>query len=167
MSEEFIPTIRASLSDAVVGYHSHFGDHTIIVAKDRVVEVMRKLKEEFEFEMLVDTTAVDYFGRQPRFEVVYHLNSLARNVRLRVKVELQEGEEIDSVSDVWPIANWLEREVWDMFGIRFRNHPDLKRILMYDEFEGHPLRKDYPINKRQPRVKLIRPEYDRDPANRS
>ncbi len=106
--------------------------------------------------MLADLSAVDYLGQTPRFEVVYHLNSLERNVRLRVKVPVNEGEEVESVTSLWQIANWLEREVWDMFGIRFSNHPNLKRILMYDEFEGHPLRKDYPITKRQPRVRSRR-----------
>jgi NADH-quinone oxidoreductase subunit C len=101
---------------------------------------------------------VDLLGQEPRFEVVYHLNSLSHNARLRVKVPLQEGEEVDSVTPLWQIANWLEREAWDMFGVKFTNHPDLRRLLMYDEFVGHPLTKDYPINKRQPIVKPKR-EY--------
>ena len=92
-----------------------------------------------------------------RFEVVYHFYSLARNHRLRVKVPLMANDPvIESVTSLWPSANWYEREVWDMFGIRFTGHPDLRRILLYQEFEGHPLRKDYPITKRQP---LIGPTY--------
>jgi len=88
-----------------------------------------------------------------RFEVVYHLYSLTHNHRLRLKVPLTaEDPTVDSVSEVWQSANWFEREVWDMFGIRFTGHPNLKRILMYEPFEGHPLRKDYPVNKRQPLV---------------
>jgi NADH-quinone oxidoreductase subunit C len=88
-----------------------------------------------------------------RFTVVYHLFSLVHKHRLRLVVPLEEAvEEVDSLTSLWPGANWLEREVWDMFGIRFRGHPDLKRILMYDEFEGHPLRKDYPVKKRQPLI---------------
>jgi NADH-quinone oxidoreductase subunit C len=153
-----IQSIRAKVSRDLVGYHSYLGDDTILVRRESIVNLMKMLKEQFQFEMLADLTAVDYLGQEPRFEVVYHLNSLEKNIRLRVKVPLKEGEEIDSITPVWPIANWLEREVWDMFGIRFKNHPDLRRLLMYDEFEGHPLRKDYPINKRQPRV---RPLYDR------
>ena len=88
-----------------------------------------------------------------RFAVVYHFFSTVHKHRLRLVVPVQEGSaEIDTLSDLWPGANWLEREVWDMFGIAFRRHPNLKRILMYDEFEGHPLRKDYPVNKRQPLI---------------
>ena len=88
-----------------------------------------------------------------RFTVVYHFFSTTHKHRLRLVVPVQESAaEVDSLSDLWPAANWLEREVWDMFGIRFRGHPSLKRILMYEEFEGHPLRKDYPVAKRQPLI---------------
>jgi NADH-quinone oxidoreductase subunit C len=87
-----------------------------------------------------------------RFAVVYHFFSFQLKHRLRVVVPVEETEEVDSLSSLWGVADWLEREVWDMFGIRFRGHPNLKRILMYDEFEGHPLRKDYPVKKRQPLV---------------
>lgn len=151
-----IQSIRAKVSGDVVGYHSYLGDDTILVKRESIFALMKLLKEQFQFEMLADLSAVDYFGQQPRFEVVYHLNSLEKNIRLRVKTGVNENEEVDSITPLWPIANWLEREVWDMFGIRFKNHPDLRRILMYDEFEGHPLRKDYPINKRQPRVKPVK-----------
>lgn len=152
-----IQSIRAKVSKDILGYHSHFGDDTIIVKRDGIVDIMKLLKEQFQFEMLADITAVDYLGKQDvRFEVVYHLNSLENNFRLRVKVPVNEDEEVDSITSLWPIANWLEREVWDMFGIRFKNHPDLRRLLMYEEFEGHPLRKDYPVHKRQPRVKYRR-----------
>jgi NADH-quinone oxidoreductase subunit C len=93
-------------------------------------------------------------GGSSRFVVVYHLFSLPHKHRLRLEVALGDNEEpeVDSVSAIWATADWLEREVWDMFGIRFRGHPNLKRILMYDEFVGHPLRKDYPVNKRQPLI---------------
>src|SRR5438876_76098 len=102
-------------------------------------------------------TAVDYLGRTPRFEVVYQLYSLSLNHRLRVKVPVPEDDPVvPTASGVWKSANWAEREAWDMFGIRFAGHPDLRRILMYPEFEGHPLRKDYPVDKRQPLV----PERD-------
>jgi NADH-quinone oxidoreductase subunit C len=88
-----------------------------------------------------------------RFAVVYHFYSVKHRHRLRVVVALQDSDlEVDSLTELWAGANWLEREVWDMFGIRFRGHPDLKRILMYEEFEGHPLRKDYPVNRRQPLI---------------
>jgi len=90
---------------------------------------------------------------EARFAVVYHFYSLKHKHRIRLVVPVEESEpELDSLTSLWPGANWLEREVWDMFGIRFQGHPDLKRILMYEEFEGHPLRKDYPVNKRQPLI---------------
>ena len=108
---------------------------------------------------LVDLTAVDYLGREPRFEVVYHLRSFKTGARLRVKAPLAEPEDgsnptIDTRrARCGPAANWFEREVWDLYGIKFRGHPDLRRILMYEEFVGHPLRKDYPKEKRQPLVR--------------
>ena len=98
---------------------------------------------------------MDYLDkRTPRFEVVYHLYSLSKNHRLRVKIPVAgEDPVVDSLTPLWKGADWLEREVWDMFGIRFRGHPDLRRILLYEQFEGYPLRKDYPVNYRQPLVK--------------
>jgi NADH-quinone oxidoreductase subunit C len=155
---ELVQSIRTKIERHIVGYHAYAGDETFLVRRDGLFEIMKILKEEFQFEMLMDITVVDYLGQQPRFEVVYHLNSLTHNARLRLKVPLHEGEEVDSVTSLWQIANWLEREAWDMFGVKFTNHPDLRRLLMYDEFVGHALRRDYPINKRQPRVKPKR-EY--------
>jgi len=115
-----------------------------------------KTDPEFQLNVLMDLTAVDYLfweEKECRFEVVYNLYSIAKNHRLILKTPVPEsGAEVDSVVSVWPAANWFEREVWDMFGIRFKGHPNLKRIMMYEEFEGHPLRKDYPYNKRQPLV---------------
>jgi NADH-quinone oxidoreductase subunit C len=102
---------------------------------------------------MMDITAVDYFGQTPRFEVVYHLYSLAFNRRIRIKARVAESDcSMDSVVPLWPSANWFEREVYDMYGITFTNHPELRRILLYEEFQGHPLRKDYPIKKRQPLI---------------
>jgi NADH-quinone oxidoreductase subunit C len=150
---EIIRAIREKISADTVSHHDYRGDDTLIIRRESLFKVMQILKEEFHFEMLVDICAVDYLGQQPRFEVVYHLNSLTQKVRLRIKVALNEGDEVESVVPIWPIANWLERETWDMMGIKFTNHPDPRRLLMYDEFVGHALRKDYPINKRQPRVK--------------
>lgn len=98
-----------------------------------------------QFKMLVDVTAVDYPARSQRFEVVYHFLSLQQNQRLRVKVDLEEASSLDSVTGLYPSANWFERETWDMFGIYFLNHPDLRRILTDYGFEGHPLRKDFPL----------------------
>ena len=133
-----------------------------MVHRESLGDVLRHCREApaLGFDMLTDLTAVDYLafpGREdgPRFEVVYHLYSLRHHHRLRVKVRVEEDDAlVPTAVPLWPIANWLEREVWDMFGIRFEGHPDLKRLLLYEEFVGHPLRKDYPINRRQP---LIRP----------
>ena len=131
----------------------------MIVKREKLFQVMQCLKgdSEFDFNILMDLTAVDYltFGEagRPRFEVVYHLYSLSKNHRVRVKVPVEEKDpSVASLTTLWAAADWYEREVWDMFGIRFENHPNLKRILMYEEFTGHPLRKDYPVNKRQPLI---------------
>ena len=97
--------------------------------------------------MLTDETAVDYPKREKRFDIVYHLYSFERNNRLRLRVQVSAEEKVPSVTGVWPTANWLEREIYDMFGVVYEGHPDLKRILMPDEWVGHPLRKDYDILK--------------------
>jgi len=140
---------------ALQATHANFGDATALVDPARIADVMRFLRDDAEcqFDMLTDLTAVDYLGEQPRFEVVYHLYSVPRNKRLRVKARVSEKTpEIATLCPLWPSANWMEREVWDLYGIRFAGHPDLRRILLYKQFEGHPLRKDYPKEKRQPLI---------------
>ncbi|RJO65180.1 MAG: NADH-quinone oxidoreductase subunit C [Myxococcales bacterium] len=127
----------------------------------KVCEIL-KSDPELDFKMLTDLTAVDYLGQDERFEVVYQLYSLSKNYRLRLKVRVPENEPLDSVSAVWRVANPFEREIFDMFGVRFAGHPNLKRILMYDEFEGHPLRKDYPLKKCHPIVPLRWPIEPKD-----
>jgi NADH-quinone oxidoreductase subunit C len=152
--------VRARFGGAVLETHAHRGDHTAVVDRGVVREVLAFCRDAgvLAFDVLMDLTAVDYAkfpGREdgPRFEVVYHLYSLAHNHRLRVKVRVDEDDPIvPTAVPLWPIANWFEREVWDMFGIRFDGHPDLRRLLMYEEFVGHPLRKDYPITRRQPLI---------------
>ena len=152
--------LRARFGSAVVETHDHCGDHTAIVEARAVRDVLAFCRDAraLQFDMLMDLTAVDYSkfpGREdgPRFEVVYHLYSVAHNHRVRVKARVDEDRpSVATAVPLWPIANWFEREVWDMFGIRFEGHPDLRRLLMYEEFVGHPLRKDYPINRRQPLI---------------
>jgi len=142
--------------------HSQHGNETVIINREDALTIFSTLKDDpqFAFNFLVDLTAVDFLGQEPRFEVVYHLHSMRLNHRLRVKIRVPEDDAVvPSVSSLWKAANWLEREVWDMFGIRFSDHPDLRRILMYEEFRGHPLRKAYPVAKRQPLVE------ERDPVN--
>src|SRR5688572_11383087 len=119
----------------------------LTVPGDRLIEVMTFLRDELDFAMLTDVTAVDWLPREPRYDVVYHLLSISNTARLRVKVELPGVDEprVPSVVEVWIGADWLEREVYDFFGVVFTGHPNLKRILMPDEWIGHPLRKDYPV----------------------
>jgi NADH-quinone oxidoreductase subunit C len=155
-----LETIKIRFASALVESHAEHVDATVVVSRDAVREVLRICRDEPElgFDMLMDLTAVDYLrfpGREdgPRFEVVYHLYSLSHNHRLRLKVRVDEDDAVvPSAVPLWPIANWFEREVWDMFGVRFEGHPDPRRLLMYEEFVGHPLRKDYPVNRRQPLI---------------
>lgn len=145
--------IEKSHPTAVQDWHDRFGDRTLIVDGKQIVDVVSILRDSFGYNMLVDLTAVDYFPRRPRFEMVYHFMNVDSHTRLRVKVQLDESHtHVASLMPLYPIADWLEREVWDMFGIKFDGHPHLKRLLLYEEFEGHPLRKDYPKTKRQPLI---------------
>jgi NADH-quinone oxidoreductase subunit C len=123
------------------------GEDTLVVDAARIVEICRFLKEDPEmgFDFLVDVTGIHYLERTYSYEVVYHLLSLPRRRRLRLRTRLGEEGKIDSVTPVWRGADWHEREAFDLVGIRFENHPDLRRILMPDDFEGHPLRKDFPL----------------------
>ena len=121
---------------------------TFYVNRDRLQEVAVVLREhpELRFALLAELTAVDYYPREPRFEVIYLLVSIERSLRVRMKVRLDGGDaRLVSLIGVWPAANWLEREVWDLFGIAFDGHPDPRRLLMPEDWEGHPLRKDYPV----------------------
>lgn len=163
MSQIALQRLLEKFPDAVLSSHAEHGDETAVVAPDRLLEVMQFLRDDevTSFEMLTDVTGVDYLGVQPgvrpsvgpRFEVVYHLNSLSKNQRLRIKVGLEEDDpHVASVIHLWKSANWMERETFDLYGIRFDGHPDLRRVLLYPEFEGHPLRKDYPMEARQPRI---------------
>jgi NADH-quinone oxidoreductase subunit C len=122
------------------------GELTLEILPSKVGSVCGFLKYDQKFVRLSSVTAVDRYPAEPRFEVVYHLHSVERNERLRLKCRLGgEDPAIESVTSVWRSANWYEREVWDLFGIRFVNHPDLTRIMLPDDWEGHPLRKDYPV----------------------
>ena len=159
LADDLLAACEARFSQAITARHSAAGDAAVTIAREGAVGVFRELRDDptLAFNLLVDVTAVDYLGRTPRFEVVYHLYSMSHGHRLRVKISVEEADPVvPSLTALWHGANWLEREVWDMFGIRFDGHPDLRRILMYPEFQGHPLRKDYPVSKRQPLV----PERD-------
>ena len=123
------------------------GEISVSVAPANIIQVCRTLRDEFNFEMLADETAVDYWPQtQPRFHVVYQLYSIQNRVRLCLRVPLDANQAVlPSIESIYPNANWHEREIWDMFGIQFENHPDMRRILMPHDWEGHPLRKDYPL----------------------
>jgi NADH-quinone oxidoreductase subunit C len=133
-----------------------FGDQTLIVRREGLVPLMTGLRAApFDYAVLLDVTCVDFLAPEGRFEMVYHVFSLSRNRRLRIKTSLPgDNPVVDSLTGLWKNADWLEREVFDMFGVGFIGHPNLKRILMYEGFEGHPLRKSYPWRKEQPRIPL-------------
>lgn len=162
-----IARLRDSFADAILEVHAHRGDATVVVVPERYHDVVRFLREDTQcsFDFLADLAGWDRLrlSESPRFEVVLHLYSSATNSRFRLKVRPDDDSHpiLDSIVDIYPAANWAEREIWDMFGVRFTGHPNLKRILMYEEFVGHPLRKDYPVNKRQPLVPELPIEGDR------
>jgi NADH-quinone oxidoreductase subunit C len=143
----FIPALQRAQPDVVEQVCWFVGDWTLIVARERLLEVMRWLRDDpaARFDFLSDVTATDWPSRPQRFDVIYALYSIPLRHRVRVKVRAGESDPVASVTPVWPAANWLEREVWDMFGVRFEGHPDLRRILMPEEWQGHPQRKDYPL----------------------
>lgn len=158
MAKALLELLQKQFPADVLETQSVQGDETAVVYAPRWKDVARFLRDEprADMDMLMDLTAVDYPGRSPRFEVVAHLYSLSKGHRLRLKARVggADGEdaEIDTLTELWASAMWAERECWDLFGVRFKGHPDLRRILMYPEFEGHPLRKDYPADRIQPLV---------------
>ena len=126
----------------------HFrGEVTVTVPRQELLQICQYLysSPDLEYHWLTDLCGLDFFPQRPRFEVVYLLYSVKNNERLRLKAKVGEQESISSVESIWKAANWLEREVYDLFGVPFENHPDLRRILLWDDFEGHPLRKDFPV----------------------
>ena len=151
-----IETIRQKLGTKIIEILRPQGDDVLVLDRAGLRESFRILKETegLDFDFLSDITAVDYWQRkEPRFEVVYQILSRAGRARLRIRVPVPESDpSIESLTPIWRGANFMEREVWDLFGIRFIEHPDLRRVLLYEEFRGHPLRKDYPVNLVQPRV---------------
>ena len=143
--------LQARCPDAVTGVKNAFGELTITVAKARLAEVCRALRDdpEWSFDFLSDVSSVDFPDAEERFEVNYHLYSIGRRHRVRLKARVSEEDcRIDSVTPLWPGANFMEREVYDLMGIEFTNHPDLRRIMLTDDFDGFPLRKDYPTEGR-------------------
>jgi NADH-quinone oxidoreductase subunit C len=158
VSKAVLEKLQSKFGAAIQEVHSHLGDDTAIVDPNSWKTICEFLKNDAscDFDLFIDLTAVDYPDRTPRLEVVLHMYSVGRRHRIRLKTRIGtdslENTEIDSVTSVWAGANWFERETYDMFGITFRGHPDLRRILLYPEFVGHPLLKDYDAQKTQPLV---------------
>jgi NADH-quinone oxidoreductase subunit C len=144
-SHPWVASIAAAVPGSVVSAREYAKQVCVVVAREKVVEVARHLKDREDFKYCVDVTAVDWKKREPRFDVVYHFYSFSKNDRIRVKCGVADGQEVPSIAEVFLSANWSERETWDMYGIRFSGHPDLRRILTWEGFNGHPLRKDFPL----------------------
>lgn len=157
--EQMAEQLRTTFGERALAVTVDRGETTVELHRDEALAAFGVLRDQdpFAFNFLMDVTAVDYLGTTPRFAVVYHLYSHTHQHRLRVKIRVVETDAwVHSLTPLWKSANWGERECWDMLGIRFVGHPDPRRILMYEEFVGHPLRRDYPVHKRQPLV----PERD-------
>jgi len=143
--EGVLETLTEALGADVISAREEHGEVVIHVGRDRIIEVLRALRDEHHYQQLMDIAGVDYPSRPERFEVVYCLLSLTKNHRLIVKVSTDEATPVPTATVLWPNANWYEREVFDMYGVLFAGHPDLRRILTDYGFQGHPFRKDFPL----------------------
>lgn len=141
-----VKKLKEKFVNSILEVTTFRGEVTVTASKGEILEICRFLHSDpdLQYQLLTDLCGLDFFPQIPRFGIVYHLCSLKNNQRLRVRVRVGETESTPSVESIWKVANWYEREAYDLFGIRFENHPDLRRILLWDGFEGHPLRKDYP-----------------------
>ena len=144
IKERATDAFAKALGASLLGTKDHVGETTFTVARDRIVEACRIARDEFGYQQLMEIAGADYPQRPERFEVNYHLLSLTENHRIRLKVSTDEATPVPSVTGLWPVAGWLEREVFDLYGVVFSGNPDLRRILTDYGFEGHPLRKDFP-----------------------
>jgi NADH-quinone oxidoreductase subunit C len=143
--EGIIDAVRAALGNAFISGKEEVNEISIDVARESIAEVLRTLRDSFDYQQLMEIAGVDYPERAERFEIVYHLLSITRNHRLRVRVSTDEETPVPTVTTVYPVAGWLEREVFDMYGVVFAGNPDLRRILTDYGFRGHPQRKDFPL----------------------
>ena len=145
--ELLVSKIRERFASSIEETTVYCGEVTHVVKVDALLDVCRFIKSEKDLKMdwLSDVVGVDYHPRTPRFEVVYHFYSITNKHRLRLKVRIADGENVPTVTDMWGAANWAEREVYDMYGIKFDGHPDMRRIYMAQDWDGYPLRKDYPL----------------------
>lgn len=143
---ELLNSLGRLFGDKILGRIEFRGETTLVIAPEHLHEIAKCCRDELSFDYLLDISSVDNFGNDPRFEVVYELYSLTLAVHLRLKLAVSEEVcAVDTVSDIWPTADWHEREIYDMMGIKFNNHPDLRRILMWDGYPFFPLRKDFPL----------------------
>ena len=147
LDNEFVQRLKAHFGDAIREATLDRKQAIVLVAAEKLRVISRYCRDDEKFNLLEDLTAVDWPKREKRFDIILNLYSFPKNERLRLKAHAGENDPVPSVVEIWPTANWLERECFDMFGIVFEGHPDLKRILMPDEWQGHPLRKDYDILK--------------------
>jgi NADH-quinone oxidoreductase subunit C len=157
--------LRQTFAAQVQGWHKQHGDETVVLGRERMGDVFKFLRDDprCQFNLMVDLTATDDLKRVPRFEVVVHLKSIPLKHRLRLRIPVTGTvPEVDSISGLWVAADWYERECYDMYGIHFKGHPNLKRLLMWEGFEGHPLRKDYEKGHVQPLVPMrpVKERYD-------
>ncbi len=146
-NSSILEKIKSKFADSIIETGEFRGELTVVIKKEKLVEICKFLRDDsdLKFDHLTDVSGVDFLERNPRFDISYHMYSIPKNHRLRLKVRVNEDESVTSVTTVWSTANWHEREIFDMFGVKFDNHPDLRRILMSDDWVGHPLRKDYPL----------------------
>jgi NADH-quinone oxidoreductase subunit C len=144
--EGLLDEVKAALGDALVEARDAVGEVSLTVARESIVDVCRTLRDRFEYQQLMEIAGVDYPQRAERFEIVYHLLSLTRNHRIRVRVSTDEDIPVPSVTSLWPVAGWLEREVFDLYGVIFEGNDDLRRILTDYGFRGFPFRKDFPLS---------------------
>jgi len=144
--------LQNQFGDALLQAEISRGQGVLECQPAKIREILQYCRQapEYQMDLLLDVVAVDFPDREPRFDLVYLLYSTKLKHRMRLKIRLNESTKVPSASDIWKSADWAEREVFDMFGLRFENHPNLKRILLFEGFEGHPLRKDYPVDRRQP-----------------
>jgi NADH-quinone oxidoreductase subunit C len=144
--EGIIDEIKAAIGDALIEAKDEVGEVSLTVKRESLAEICRTLRDRFEYQQLMEIAGVDYPQRPERFEVVYHLLSVTRNHRIRVRVSTDEDHAVPSVTGLWPVAGWLEREVFDLYGVIFEGNGDLRRILTDYGFRGHPFRKDFPLS---------------------
>ncbi len=166
---QVLDVLNSKFPQSILDVKEYRGETTILISKDKLRDIFGFLKEKFEFTFLADLTAVDYLEiKSPRYEVVYHLHRFGpdceENVRIRIKAEVSEKDlSIQSLTPIWSGADWLEREVYDMFGIEFTGHPDLRRILMPEDYGPYPLRKDFDVRDREASKESFKKELEQGP----